>query len=755
MVEMVKKIAVSDDDARVPGDAASDSKWDAFVARHAYSQFLQTSVWATLKSRFEWQASQVIVGSVDAPIGGASILLRRAAGITVAYVPRGPVVDWGDREATRRVMAAVADQARTLGATVLLVEPELTDSPAAQQQLRQLGLQRSPNTIQPPSTVMLDIDGDEDAVMARMKSKWRYNVRLAERKGVTVRHLQRDELPIFCKLMAETAARDRFAVHSDAYYRAAFDLFTPKMGAFLLAEYNGAPLGALVVLCCGKMAWYVWGASRNHERSRMPNHALQWAAMRWARAQGATRYDFWGIPDEIGKIAVGLADGSGAGTPVDAIPLDLELLPSHDLWGVYRFKQGFGGDVVRHAGTWEMALQPLGYRLFQVGRQLQRIVRTSQEQKNAHRHPWAIRWQPVVDVATWQGALAQIPAPHVLQSWEWGALKAQTEWRATRRVMQDETGKAIAALQFLERQLLPFVPIRIGYVPKGPVVDWQDLRAVEATLAQVETLAKRRNCIFVKIDPDVAEQSAEGIRLRHLFRQRGWRFSREQIQFKNTAISDLRPDEDALLEGMKSKWRYNIRLAERRGIDVRLGSPDDLAAFYQLYQETTARDGFLIRPYEYYRTTWERYLAAEQEPDNPAGGALLLAEHAEESAPLAGIFVMRYGEQAWYFYGASSERRRRDMPNYLLQWQGMRWARAQKCTVYDWWGAPTQIDDPADALQGVWQFKQGFGATFAPHIGAWDYAAWPWLDRLYTEAVPRAMKMLRRLRGIDRAASSA
>jgi lipid II:glycine glycyltransferase (peptidoglycan interpeptide bridge formation enzyme) len=277
---------------------------------------------------------------------------------------------------------------------------------------------------------------------------------------------------------------------------------------------------------------------------------------------------------------------------------------------------------------------------------------------------------------------------------------------------------------------------------------------VEATLAQVETLAKRRNCIFVKIDPDVAEQSAEGIRLRHLFRQRGWRFSREQIQFKNTAISDLRPDEDALLEGMKSKWRYNIRLAERRGIDVRLGSPDDLAAFYQLYQETAARDGFLIRPYEYYRTTWERYLAAEQELDNPAGGALLLAEHAEESAPLAGIFVMRYGEQAWYFYGASSERRRRDMPNYLLQWQGMRWARAQKCTVYDWWGAPTQIDNPADALQGVWQFKQGFGATFAAHIGAWDYVAWPWLYRLYTEAVQRAMKMMRRLRGIDPAASS-
>jgi lipid II:glycine glycyltransferase (peptidoglycan interpeptide bridge formation enzyme) len=735
----------------VPG---SDDKWDAFVAGHAYPQFLQTSAWAALKSRFEWQAARVVVGDLNAPIGGASILLRRAAGVTLAYAPRGPVVEWDDEDATRLVMAAVAREARNRGASVLLVEPELPDSPAAQQLLARLGLHRS-RTIQPPSTVMLDIRGDEEAVLARMKSKWRYNVRLAERKGVTVRELRRDELPVFGKLMAETAVRDHFYAHSDDYYATAYDLLTPTMGAFLVAEYQGVPLGALVVLCCGKMAWYVWGASSNRERGRMPNHALQWAAMRWARQRGATRYDFWGIPDEIGKVAVGLAHGSGAGVPVDEIPIDLEALPNHDLWGVYRFKQGFGGEVVRHVGTWEMPLKNGGYQLYQVGRELQHVVRSVQRRRQSHLHPWAIRWQPVVDVTTWQQALAELPAPHVLQSWEWGAVKAQTGWRATRRLMRDDEGKAVAALQFLDRQLLPYVPIRIGYVPKGPVVDWQNLRAVEATLAQVEMLAKRYNCIFVKIDPDVDEESAAGIRLRHLFRQRGWTFSQEQIQFKNTAISDLRPDEDALLEGMKSKWRYNVRLAERRGITVRQGTPADLAAFYQLYQETSARDGFLIRPFDYYRTTWESYLAAEQDGGNPAGGVLLLAEHAEEDSPMAGIFIMRYGERAWYFYGASSERRRRDMPNYLLQWEGMRWARTHGCVEYDWWGAPTDLDDPEDGLQGVWQFKQGFGASFAPHVGAWDYTAWPWLYRLYTEAMPRVIALLRRLRGTDAGAAHA
>jgi lipid II:glycine glycyltransferase (peptidoglycan interpeptide bridge formation enzyme) len=432
---------------------------------------------------------------------------------------------------------------------------------------------------------------------------------------------------------------------------------------------------------------------------------------------------------------------------VDEIPLELEQLPSYDLWGVYRFKQGFGGNIIRHVGTWEMVLQPVGYRLFQVGSELRRILQNYQAVDGANLSLWASKWQPVVDMRTWQNALSELTSPHVLQSWEWGMVKGQTGWRATRRVLRDEEGHVLAALQFLDRQLLPFVPLRIGYVPKGPVTNWHDLRLAEAALECIEAIAKRRNCIFVKIDPDVLEQHDEGIRLRHLFRQRGWRTSPEQIQFKNTAMSDLRPDEETLLEKMKSKWRYNIRLAERRGITVRQGTADDLETFYRLYQQTSARDGFLIRPYSYYQTTWERFLAAEQEGANPAGGALLLAEHVDEAKPLAGIFLLRYDKRAWYFYGASSEQRRRDMPNYLLQWEGMRWARARGCTVYDWWGAPTDPDDPEDAMQGVWQFKQGFGTVFAQHVGAYDYPVLPWLYRIYTELMPSAMALLRRLRG--------
>jgi lipid II:glycine glycyltransferase (peptidoglycan interpeptide bridge formation enzyme) len=207
--------------------------------------------------------------------------------------------------------------------------------------------------------------------------------------------------------------------------------------------------------------------------------------------------------------------------------------------------------------------------------------------------------------------------------------------------------------------------------------------------------------------------------------------------------------EDALLAKMKNKWRYNVRLAEKRGVIVRMGGEDDLLTFYSLYEETARRDGFLIRPPAYYLATWKTFLRAQNMPDNPAGGALLLAEHPDDPQPLAGLFLLRYGATTWYFYGASSERHRRDMPNYLLQWEALRWSIAHGCTTYDWWGAPTNLDDPDDALQGVWRFKQGFGAEFQPRIGAWDYVISPIGYRIITESLPIALATMRRLRKLS------
>jgi peptidoglycan pentaglycine glycine transferase (the first glycine) len=732
-----------------------DHTWDGFVRSHPAAHLLQTSGWGALKGRFGWRSERVVLPGPDGtPVGGALVLYRRVAGLTLAYVPRGPLTDWTDIAHTEALIEALTEAARRQGAALLKLEPELPDSAEHRAWLHQYGFHPSPQTIQPPSTIFLDLCGSEAAILGRMKSKWRYNIRLAERKGVTVRTATAADLPTFNALMQATGSRDGFAVHSADYYAAAFDLFTPDQAAFLIAEYEGTPLAALVVAVCGPTAWYLWGASSDRERNRMPNHALQWAAMRWAQAHGATRYDFWGIPDELGQLALGLHQGQGDGVPVDALPIDLEALPDHGLWGVYRFKQGFGGDVVRTVGAWDRPINPVGYWLYGAGLSLRKRlgeirgrVRERQDfsisQQVTSVVPQSSNLQLVTDATTWRQHLAVLSNPHVLQSWEWGQVKDQTGWRAERYTLcAGETPRA--AFQFLWRQAAPMLPIRVGYIPKGPLVDWNDLDLVDALLQQIEQTAHRLGCLFVKIDPDVREDTTAGKLVLHALGRRGWRFSPEQIQFQNTALTELPSNEAALLDAMKQKWRYNIRLAERRGITVREGTAQDLAAFYDLYGETGQRDGFLVRPFSYYQSTWQTFLAAQRDPTNPAGGVLLLAEHADDPQPVAGLFLLRYGERAWYFYGASSERHRRDMPNYLLQWHALRWAQEQGCTVYDWWGAPTDLHNADDPMQGVWQFKQGFGAEFQPHIGAWDFPVSLPLYQLYTQAMPSIIGLLKR-----------
>lgn len=739
--------------------APSPSQWDTFVDSHTSAHLLQLSGWGALKTRYGWRAETLALGAAEGvqPGAGALLLYKRTLGLTLAYVPRGPVIDWRDADLRSRVFSSLREAAYRGGASVLKVEPELADTPANRALLLDLGLRPSTQTIQPRSTIIVDMQQGTEAVLAHMKSKWRYNVRLSERKGVTVRECTADDMPAVGELMTATAARDNFDVHETGYYAAAFDLLAPGHLTFLLAEYEGAPLGAIVVGVCGGMAWYLWGASSDLERNRMPNHALQWAGMQWAYARGATRYDLWGIPDEMGALAQGLRNGDGSGTPSDDMPVDVENLPGHGLWGVYRFKQGFGGDVVRMVGAWDMPVRSIGDAAYRAGLWALDMRKSLGERQSVDAKSSPHMEEPkthdshTIDNASaggtriiqnrsdWRATLNALSYPHVLQSWEWGEVKSQTEWQADRVVLHD----GAAVFQFLYRQPLPAVPLRIGYVPKGPVLDWSNAGLVHRTLDAIQTHARARGCILVKIDPDVREASAEGVALLANLRTRGWLYSNEQIQFKNTALSTL-ADDDAMLDAMKSKTRYNIRLAQKRGITVRLGDEHDLDRFYALYAETGARDGFLIRPYDYYRTTWQTFLRAQQEANSPTGGALLLAEHAEESAPVAGVFLLRNRHTAWYLYGASSERRRRDMPNHLLQWEALRWAREHGCTRYDWWGAPTDPEDEADSMQGVWGFKQGFGAELQVHVGAWDYPVSPVLYRAYAYALPRVIALMRR-----------
>lgn len=340
-------------------EADADAAWDAFLAQRPEGHVLQTSRWAQLKAGFGWRSQRVLLRTIprsDAPIlGGASILFRRLPwGQTLAYVPKGPAVDWDDLTQVRAVLTMAREAALKQHAALVKVEPELPDTPELAAQLTGLGFLPSPQRIQPLSTIHIDLDGDEEALLARMKPKWRYNIRLAERKGVRVRAGEPADLSAIQRLMEATGQRDRFATHSAAYYERATELFAPTgMATWLLAEAEGALLAAIAVFALGSSAWYMWGASADEGRNLMPNHALQWAAMGWARARGCTRYDLWGIPDEVG------ADPEAYAEP--------ESWGQGGLWGVYRFKQGFGGRVVRYTGAWDLPLSRPGYGLYRLG----------------------------------------------------------------------------------------------------------------------------------------------------------------------------------------------------------------------------------------------------------------------------------------------------------------------------------------------------------------------------------------------------
>ncbi len=315
----------------------SSASWEAFLNDHPEAHILQTGAWGELKSRFGWQAERVRAGDA-----GALVLLRRLPlGFTLAYVPKGPLGPW-----LRDLLPALDELCLRRRALLLKVEPDSAETPDLARELRAHGFKPSPHAIQPRRTLIVDLHGSEEEVLARMRQKTRYNIRLAARKGVEV-HPWAD-LQAFGRLIQQTGARDGFGVHAPDYYRTAYDLFNPGGHCELfVAEYQGQPLAALMLFARGSRAWYFYGASTSQERNRMPTYLLQWEAMRWARRRGCREYDLWGIPD------------------ADLDVLEANFTQRRDgLWGVYRFKRGFGGRVVRSAGAWDRPYQPALYALY-------------------------------------------------------------------------------------------------------------------------------------------------------------------------------------------------------------------------------------------------------------------------------------------------------------------------------------------------------------------------------------------------------
>ncbi|MEL7436020.1 MAG: peptidoglycan bridge formation glycyltransferase FemA/FemB family protein [Chloroflexota bacterium] len=321
----------------------SPAQWNTFVCNHPRGHFLQLTQWGEQKSAYGWSADRVAVMDGNTILAGAQLLFRPLPMNIgkLAYLPYGGYVSddsqWG------ALLDAIDQCAKDNGAAFLKWEPGFH----FEHSLTQWGFEESLQRVQPPSTIMIDVTGDDDTIQGRMNTSTRRNIRKAYKNDIHYYEASPDDLHKFTKMMEITGERNDFGVHTPDYYKLMVDLLVPEHGALILAEHEGDTLAANLVVSVGDTAIYLEGASSNKKRKLMASYGVQWEAIKWAQKRGCTWYDMWGIPDE------------------DEATLEDQFLDRNDgLWGVYRFKRGWGGEVMRSAGAWDKVYNPLIYMAY-------------------------------------------------------------------------------------------------------------------------------------------------------------------------------------------------------------------------------------------------------------------------------------------------------------------------------------------------------------------------------------------------------
>jgi lipid II:glycine glycyltransferase (peptidoglycan interpeptide bridge formation enzyme) len=353
------------------------------------------------------------------------------------------------------------------------------------------------------------------------------------------------------------------------------------------------------------------------------------------------------------------------------------------------------------------------------------------------------------DTLAWNELVRQLPHYSILQSWQWGEIKSRHGWQPSYLVWKLDGKVQAAALALVrEQKIIPFLPAaRIMYIPHGPLLDWRDEDHRENVLEDLKSFGRDKRVIFIKIDPQVIkkiginenpdrEEITDGIHVCPFLEESGWVESGQQIQFKNTFLIDLRESEEEILSRMKQKTRYNIRLAGRKGVAVRLMDEKELDLLYEMYATTSLRDGFIIRPKEYYLDIWKTMMRANM-------ASPLVAD--VDGMPVSGLILFHFHQRSYYFYGMSIEDHREKMPNHLLQWEAIKRSKALGCLNYDLWGAPDSFDE-SDRMWGVYKFKEGFGGQVFLSIGAYDYAVSQVKYKMFSIILPRIQDFLRKNR---------
>jgi lipid II:glycine glycyltransferase (peptidoglycan interpeptide bridge formation enzyme) len=340
---------------------------------------------------------------------------------------------------------------------------------------------------------------------------------------------------------------------------------------------------------------------------------------------------------------------------------------------------------------------------------------------------------------SWNEIIANLPITqhkqqtHYMQTWCWSQAKARTGWKPFPFIWEDEGGKPVAAAMVF-RHAIPIPGLSgklcILYVPRGPLMDWENAILRQQVLADLETYARKQGAIYLKIDPDVAvgtgvpgEPDAVelpvGQEVEAELKKRRWFFSKEQVETRNTMLVDLTGSEEEVMNRMRKNTRQKIRHAQKVGVTVRKGTLDDLPVMWSMFRDTEKRAGLRLRDEGHYQFIWRNFMSVPHDcPTCQPFVENLIAE--VECSPVAAITLLICGDQELGLYGMSNGTHHEKMPNYLIQWESMRLGKSLGCNTYDLYGVPDEFTEES-RLWSVYRFKEGFGGTVYRGIGGWDY----------------------------------
>lgn len=322
---------------------------------------------------------------------------------------------------------------------------------------------------------------------------------------------------------------------------------------------------------------------------------------------------------------------------------------------------------------------------------------------------------------------------HFLQSYMWKNQKPQWQWCGL--LVKNNQDNICGAMSVLIRKI-PCTFFTMMYAARGPVCNVHDEKVIESLLEGAEKLARRYHSYVLKIDPDVL--SEDKIFVKNM-EKAGFILQKKALNFQNIQpqyvmrLDIKEKSEEEIFSAFKSKTRYNIRLASRKGVQVQICGEQELDDFYQLMIETGERDRFIIRQKEYFKKLLR----------NMGENARLYMAYYKEK-PIAGTIAILFGKKVWYLYGASANQYRDVMPNYLLQWNMIQWAIQEECHIYDFRGisGDTNKNNP---LYGLYRFKSGWNGTITEFAGEFHYIFKPGIYKILEHGILEFRKLRRKL----------